>query len=354
MTNIINTQTEAPSAEGFRKTAAKVCFFFTTLFAVRCIAAVGLSFVPFDEMDPSAAFFLRTAISAFALQIFPSFIAVFAFRLIGMNDVRALYAKPKRLAKAIGNFPAVYGLGIFVNILTMAVMYFLFPQETALEKSVNTINGAAPPDMQSAVVLFVMLTVIAPVFEEFVFRGAVQTALEPYGNGMAILVSGISFGVFHGNFNQAFYATVLGIALAYIRYATKSLVPGMIIHALVNSMAGIILIFLATDEMQRALGGNSLTLTNVPESDSFIVSLFFSLLICILITAFIGTVLAFIKIKNIRKYKIEKRFSEMSGAAKFRTIITRPFAVVSFLLVIDCFAGGLIANAVVRLIGGGA
>lgn len=43
---------------------------------------------------------------------------------------------------------------------------------------------------------------LAPVFEEYMFRKIICDRLVKYGQGMAIIMSGFMFGLFHGNFNQ--------------------------------------------------------------------------------------------------------------------------------------------------------
>ncbi len=55
----------------------------------------------------------------------------------------------------------------------------------------------------------------APLGEEIVFRGVVYGQLRkvlkvPY----AVVLSGLAFGLFHGNLVQAVYATVIGITTA--------------------------------------------------------------------------------------------------------------------------------------------
>ncbi len=65
--------------------------------------------------------------------------------------------------------------------------------------------------------------ILAPLGEEIVFRGVVYGQLRkvlkvPY----AVVLSGLAFGLFHGNLVQAVYATVIGclLALVYEWYGT--------------------------------------------------------------------------------------------------------------------------------------
>ena len=59
--------------------------------------------------------------------------------------------------------------------------------------------------------------ILAPLGEEIVFRGVVYGQLRkvlkvPY----AVVLSGLAFGLFHGNLVQAVYATVIGCLLALV------------------------------------------------------------------------------------------------------------------------------------------
>lgn len=56
----------------------------------------------------------------------------------------------------------------------------------------------------------------APIFEEILFRGLVLRSLEPYGKRMAILISALLFGFYHGNPVQAPYAAIVGMVLGYV------------------------------------------------------------------------------------------------------------------------------------------
>lgn len=340
--------------DSFRHTCLKVGGFMITLFIFRIIGRLTSAFLPLDTLSARGSFFASGIISVLCMQILPSLVAVLVFKLMSRDETRLLYKKPRKLVKAVGNFPAIYGLGITVNLLTIIVTYLVSPKDTDIAESVNTLNSLQPPDMASALGLFFLLVVIAPLFEEFIFRGAIQTALTPYGNGFAILVSGISFGIFHGNFSQVFYTTVFGIALGYIRYATGSLVPTMIIHALVNGMSGVLLLFLATDSVQDYLLNMNNADAAIPDTDMLVVLAFAVFVIFMLLMAIVGVILAVIKIKNIRKYKIKKQFTEISGAKKAGIFFSRVTVIAALILTVDCFAGSVIANTIYKLFSGGA
>ena len=57
---------------------------------------------------------------------------------------------------------------------------------------------------------------------------------------LAITVSAISFGLFHGNLTQFFYATLLGLIFGYVYTKTGKVIYSMALHMLVNFFGGFV------------------------------------------------------------------------------------------------------------------
>ena len=87
------------------------------------------------------------------------------------------------------------------------------------------------------VLFYVSVSVLPALVEEFAFRGVVLNMLRKYSDSLAILVSGVLFGIMHGNFTQFPFALVVGLILGYIAVKTNSLIPGIIIHFLNNAIS---------------------------------------------------------------------------------------------------------------------
>lgn len=80
-----------------------------------------------------------------------------------------------------------------------------------------------------------LVAVLPGVFEEFSFRGIIYNELKTKNIFLAMITSGILFGVFHMNVNQFLYATVLGILLVLVTEATGSIISSMIMHFTFNA-----------------------------------------------------------------------------------------------------------------------
>ena len=92
------------------------------------------------------------------------------------------------------------------------------------------------------------ITIMAPLVEELLFRGAIQGHLMrkwkmPY---LGIVVSSLIFGVVHGNPAQIPFAFVVGIALGWVYYLTGSLLPGVLMH-FINNGSSVLLYTLSGD-----------------------------------------------------------------------------------------------------------
>ena len=93
----------------------------------------------------------------------------------------------------------------------------------------------------------VVVVVLAPVAEEFLFRGFVFTALRGLGVAVAALVSGLIFGSIHitnylgepADLAAASLVTLsaFGVILALLYWRTGSLLPAIAVHAINNSIA---------------------------------------------------------------------------------------------------------------------
>lgn len=86
----------------------------------------------------------------------------------------------------------------------------------------------------------VFTVLLAPVFEEYLFRKIICDRLVKYGQGMAIAISGLMFGLFHGNFNQFFYAALLGCFFAFIYVKTGNIKYTIGLHMMVNFIGGVV------------------------------------------------------------------------------------------------------------------
>ncbi len=79
--------------------------------------------------------------------------------------------------------------------------------------------------------LILCMGIIAPLAEEIVFRWLIYLRLRDYMRmGAAAVISGLIFGIYHGNLVQAVYASLLGMAFAYILDISGCLWSSVLLH----------------------------------------------------------------------------------------------------------------------------
>lgn len=333
----------------FKAVCAKLGIMMAAVFAFRGAATVllGLLLEPLEALGATGAYLVQTAISLVFLYLLPMGLAVLLLKEPTKQTRQRIYAKPVYFSNAMGMFPAFYGISILTNLLTMLVS--LLFTDTDLYRSFNTVNDLVPANMTCAVILFVQLAVIAPLFEEFWFRGIVMESLRPYGNGFAIFVSAFLFGLTHANFQQFFYATALGICLGYIAQATKSIVTTTIMHAMFNSISGILLLFATTEEVGDYLIS---TAKGAAAEKSPVVTAYTVYLALIMLLMAIGVIMFFFKLRKIKRYRVPKAWEGVSSGKRWGVFFSRASVIIMLVLAADTFTFGFIPKTIYRLIAG--
>lgn len=91
-------------------------------------------------------------------------------------------------------------------------------------------------DVLGYVLYAVPLMLFAPVLEELLFRACLFRNTEGMGQWFAAVVTGLLFGLWHGNLSQAVMAGVFGMFCCLILIKTRSLFVTMAAHFLNNTL----------------------------------------------------------------------------------------------------------------------
>ncbi len=121
----------------------------------------------------------------------------------------------------------------------------------------SLITGYVPDDTTSILIAntplwlaVLVVVIIGPIVEELIFRKVFIDKLSRFGEWLSIIVSAIAFGLFHGNFNQLFFATLVGIVLGYVYTKSRNIKYTCILHMLINFL-GTVPVLLLGDSMVR-------------------------------------------------------------------------------------------------------
>ena len=150
-------------------------------------------------------------------------LAGFDRRLLGLRRPRSL---PQAAWILLAAIVAIYAFEVVYSALTHP----------------GNEQGLTPtrwePDRAAAyVVNSVVICTVIPFVEELTYRGLGYSLLEPFGRWTAIVVVGLLFGLAHGLLVSLPVIAVFGAVLAWIRSVTRSVVPGMVLHATFNAIA---------------------------------------------------------------------------------------------------------------------
>lgn len=160
----------------------------------------------------------------------------------------------------------------------------------------------------------IYIVLLAPVFEEFLFRKLICDRVAKYGQGTAIVVSGLMFGLFHGNLNQFFYAFFLGSFFAFIYLKTGELKYTIGLHMVINFIGSV-------------LGG--LLLQNVDMETPMGLIIFALYALCVYGIALAGGVLFLV---NRQKMKLQAGEITIEKGSRFKTVICNVGMIVYCLL----------------------
>src|SRR5437764_9823594 len=147
---------------------------------------------------------------------------------------------PKREAFAFrlpNSWSRAFGLGISVFVVIAIANAALNPLLHGGREQGLTPSGWEPRHAAAFGLNLFAFAIVGPIVEELTFRGLGFYLLESYGQTAAIVVIGIMFGLWHGLVEALPVLIVFGTGLAFLRSRTRSIYPGMILHATFNAAA---------------------------------------------------------------------------------------------------------------------
>jgi len=84
---------------------------------------------------------------------------------------------------------------------------------------------------------FVYAVIVAPITEEFFYRGMVLKNFSKASQRCGIFISALLFGLMHTTVPQIILGFIMGIFLAHITIKHNSIIPAIMVHAFNNSLS---------------------------------------------------------------------------------------------------------------------
>ena len=106
---------------------------------------------------------------------------------------------------------SLYGVRFISKLILGGIEKLLFEMGIPATLVANTSE-----ELTSSIIFVLYLGVMAPVVEEFIFRGFIGYRLERYGKVFTILFTALIFSLFHANITQEVFTFMAGIVFAYV------------------------------------------------------------------------------------------------------------------------------------------
>ncbi len=136
-----------------------------------------------------------------------------------------------------------FGKGILLFFIAQFIMYtgnIIGNISAMILSGGKAQNALLEYAMDSNPLKILVVVILAPLFEEFVFRKLLIDRTRAYGEKASVFFSAITFGLLHQNFFQFFYAFGVGFVFGYIYLRTGRLRYTVIMHTIVNFMGAVI------------------------------------------------------------------------------------------------------------------
>ena len=152
-------------------------------------------------------------------------------RKIGWN-LKDSYRKPQASGGQLFRW-CLIALGL-VYATSMASQIFFNVVEMVTDVELQAPSMVAEENWVGYLNNIVAFSLYAPIFEEMLFRATLFRNTERFGSWFGVITIGITFGLWHCNYEQFFYTAVLGICAAFLTAKTRSVLPAMAIHFTMN------------------------------------------------------------------------------------------------------------------------
>lgn len=326
--------------------AVLLFIFWLIYYAASLFLPVAVKLIA-PEMDESNLSSLATLI--FYIILYPiGFPVIFIiFRKIskGYKDQKIIscFRKPQMPAGWVAKW-------IFLTIgATYAAAYISSFLEMIFEfitgTDLNGLTGAPESNKLGMITTLISAPLFAPIFEELFFRGVLYRNVQNYGKWSMMIIGGLTFGIWHANYPQFLFAAVMGVFSCFLFEKTKSIIPSMIVHFIVNCIGATMLVLVS-----------KLGLSDTSEIADMSSSLFFEHPFIMLAIMLAGlTIMAFLLLWFILmiieitchsdSFRISGRETTgISGISAFFTYMTAPLMIIAML--------GMLGLTVFRALGG--
>lgn len=187
--------------------------------------------------------FILTAIIEGAFVIAPLYFANAAFRSTTLHTRLALRALGFRSFSIGRTFLMIVIFLVAILFVNDLYQYIITTLHLNLQTNDQVLLQRSKDAPFTTYATLIGAVFIAPFCEEIFFRGFVFPGLlRGMSVGWATVISSLLFAVTHADPGSFAVLFIIGLALAFLRWRTNSIWPGIMLHALNNGLAAIVII----------------------------------------------------------------------------------------------------------------
>ncbi|MEO5499698.1 MAG: type II CAAX endopeptidase family protein [Candidatus Saccharimonadales bacterium] len=236
----VNSQTKA-----YQIVRNYVALMFEPLWVMTAFTVTALLFSILIINVPSAEQLLGTTMgqlfSSGALYVIALAIVVVPLVLLrGKDYVKRILGIHKLPTRSILWLPFVLWLAYMVVTIIVAAVTSNLPFVDS--DQVQDVGFTDISVLYEYILVFIALVILPPVAEELLFRGYLFGRIrERFGFWLTTIVVSVVFGIVHMQWNVGIDVAVLSIFLCYLREKTGTIWASMVLHAIKNGVAYVLL-----------------------------------------------------------------------------------------------------------------
>ncbi len=213
-------------------------------------------------------------------------------------------------------YAGMYICNFVANMITMVIGMM---KQDAVDNVMVDLIGSIHPAVN-----FFIVVICAPIMEELLFRKMIVDRTAKYGEGVAVVFSGLLFGLFHGNLVQFAYAFLLGAFFAFIYIKTKNIKYTIFLHMLINFFGSFVSSLILEvsgymdilDAMNQGVTGAELTSVMMDNIGGIAIMMLYMFGLFVLVIS--GIVVFFV---NLKKFKCAAGELPIAKGQRFKTVI---------------------------------
>lgn len=254
-TNILNTNEEETQAARAKKCLKKAAGGIGWRYAVFAVVVIAVQLTTQSIMMTVAKDWVTSNLSLFSFLLIILAVDIIGFPLIFLLSRNMPAVKIEKHKMSFGKFLicVLIGAGIcMAGAIVGNILHFALTLPFGL--SADSVSGLGTLMLESdAFIRILTVGILAPIFEELIFRKLLIDRMIKHGELVAILMSGLMFGLFHGNFSQFFFAAGLGMFFAFIYIRTGRVWYTILFHMIINLSSSVITVYLSLKYLDAIL-----------------------------------------------------------------------------------------------------